>query len=138
MACCESDYHSYVALASLRVLVDRWNQTAEGLRQGTVSPEMSSEEAMAVAAQLEQCAEDLYDIMTTRQAWRRSPGDFMRKPIPLKCPICGIKSITVKSRLLNTQYEDEQKNWQRSCKWCYDRFIAYYEELWKDYYYSRL
>lgn len=39
MACCESDYHSYVALASLRVLVDRWNQTAEGLRQGTVSPE---------------------------------------------------------------------------------------------------
>jgi hypothetical protein len=73
MACCESDYHSYVALASLRVLVDRWNQTAEGLRQGTVSPEMSSEEAMAVAAQLEQCAEDLYDIMTTRQAWRRSP-----------------------------------------------------------------
>lgn len=59
----------FVNLTDLRVLASRWEREAQEMREGTRGHGMSSEEALAVAAQLEQCAEELHEVFTTRQVW---------------------------------------------------------------------
>jgi len=59
----------YVGLTELRVLAARWRREAEELRAGTRGHEMDSNEALSVAAQLEECAEQLEHVYATRQVW---------------------------------------------------------------------
>lgn len=52
------------------------------------------------------------------------------------CPFCFRlqSSHGIENRRLNTQYEDEKRNWFISCYSCYRETMAYYEEMWSDYY----
>jgi hypothetical protein len=51
--------------AALRFLIESWRDKAEGLRSGSVSPEMSSEAAWARASCLDQCADEIEDLIPT-------------------------------------------------------------------------
>lgn len=46
--------------------------------------------------------------------------------------------LFVERRRLNTQYHDDESNYMTSCISCYQEMYDYYEELWADYYSSRL
>ena len=54
------------------------------------------------------------------------------------CVCCDRYFKYPKRRRINTAYEDDSMNYTRQCKECYDATIAYYEEMWADYYASRL
>lgn len=55
------------------------------------------------------------------------------------CPCCGRYfrwPITVARR--HTQYCEESNNYMTACVECHEEDNAYYDELWRDYYASRL
>lgn len=54
------------------------------------------------------------------------------------CGMCGENKRDVLRRRRNTQYFNEESNWLTCCKECFDEDWAFYEELWADYYSSRL
>jgi len=46
---------------------------------------------------------------------------------------CGKLCIT-KRRRLCTRYVNEEENWMRSCKDCYNKMDEHYAEMWKSIY----
>ena len=50
------------------------------------------------------------------------------------CPYCDIPNNDIEKRRLNTLYVEEERNFMTSCRKCYDRAYAEYQELWDDYY----
>ncbi len=55
------------------------------------------------------------------------------------CPCCGdTESLTVERRRTNTAYHDDTKNWETSCIHCFKEHWGMMQELWDDYYASRL
>lgn len=49
--------------AALRQLIERWRARAEGLREGSESPELTSAEAWGQASTLDQCADDVEELI---------------------------------------------------------------------------
>lgn len=62
----------------------------------------------------------------------------MSDQYPTRCPCCGRYLEDVENRRLNTAYESEESNWILSCRECYDEAVAYYAEMWDEYYSGRL
>ena len=56
--------------------------------------------------------------------------------LDIRCPRCGGPSPS--NQRLNTMYENEESNWMYACDECYQEIYDHYEELWADYYSSRL
>jgi len=58
-----------------------------------------------------------------------------------RCPCCyrwfQHAGREIRNRPLNTCYVLEELNWIYSCRECYEDAVAYYNELWCDYYHSR-
>ncbi len=52
------------------------------------------------------------------------------------CPQCGRYLHWPKRRRMNTAYIDDKCNYSKTCLVCYRETIAYYNEMWRDYYNS--
>ena len=57
----------------------------------------------------------------------------------VECPCCRnlVLSLEVHSRHMNTQYEEQEKNWLKSCITCFLLSEEYWAERWKEYNESR-
>lgn len=53
------------------------------------------------------------------------------------CVGCGKYFKYPIKRRLNTAFIEEELNWICSCKDCYEEEVAYYKEMWLEYYMSR-
>lgn len=50
------------------------------------------------------------------------------------CPCCEQEKPDIRKRRKNTAYVNEESNWLVSCDECFQDTVAYYAELWADYY----
>lgn len=55
-----------------------------------------------------------------------------------KCPCCGRYFVYPCREHRNTAYVDSESNYMYACKDCHEQDDEYYQELWNDYYSSRL
>lgn len=54
------------------------------------------------------------------------------------CPCCEREMSDVEKRHRNTAYQNEESNWLESCGECFEQDYEFFQELWDDYYGSRL
>lgn len=55
-----------------------------------------------------------------------------------QCDCCGEYSATVALRRMNTAYEDDNMNWERTCLECHLEHEKHWEEAWQEYWAGRL
>lgn len=53
------------------------------------------------------------------------------------CNCCGKYFKYPKLYRENTMYNDEEMNWHRECKSCFNKHENYWDECWKEYYSGR-
>lgn len=54
------------------------------------------------------------------------------------CPMCNRWFVYPKRRQMNTQYEDEESNYIKVCKDCFEDVESYWQERWDEYNSGRL
>jgi hypothetical protein len=68
-------------------------------------------------------------------ASRASMDDFVRRP---ECVCCRCDQPNASRRRMNTAYEDEELNWTTQCDECFELTQEEWQDMWDDYYRSRL
>lgn len=53
------------------------------------------------------------------------------------CPHCEKYFKYPQKRLVNSCYENEEDNYTKECKECYERTLEYFDAMWEDYYSGR-
>jgi len=68
---------------------------------------------------------------------RLGAGAPIEEPKEGTCPICS-RTGQIAKRRRNTSYANDENNWQVSCEGCFEEDYARFQDLWDEYYGSRL